>query len=329
MDPANVPRLFDEALWRRLEAVASVAPEPVITDFGAARAVEALADCEVLLTCWGCPPVDAGALASAPRLAAVVHAAGSIKRLIAPEAWDRGIRVTSAVAANAVPVAEYTVAMIVLANKRVLPIAELYREHRDGDGFRSGRARYPDIGNYGKTVGILGASRVGRRVVDLLRSYDLELLLADPTLTEADGRALGVRLVDLDTLVSRSDVVSIHAPDIPATRHLIDKRRLGLLRDGATLINTARGRLVDTEALTAELATGRIGAVLDVTDPEPLSVDSPLFDLPNVLLTPHVAGSLGCEVRRMAALAVEEIERYARGEEFAHPVRVEDLESLA
>jgi phosphoglycerate dehydrogenase-like enzyme len=124
-------------------------------------------------------------------------------------------------------------------------------------------------------------------------------------------------------------VVSLHAPSLPKTRHLLDARRLALLRDGATLINTARGALVDGEALERELVSGRIDAVIDTTEPEILPADSPLYELPNVVLTPHVAGSLGSETRRMAELAVEEIERFARGEPLRHALLADDLARVA
>ncbi|MGW5362252.1 hydroxyacid dehydrogenase [Actinopolymorpha pittospori] len=326
MSPQNLPRLLDEPMRQRLARLADVDLDVVLDDFRTERAQQALARAEVLLTCWGSPPVDAEAVAAAPRLEAVIHGAGTVKSLVGEAAWRHGVRVSSAVAANAVPVAEFTVAMIVLAGKRVFPIQAAFREQAARQNWE---ARYPGYGNYRTTVGIIGASHVGRRVLGLLASYDMDVLLADPTLTAEQAETLGVRLVELDELVRSSDVVSIHAPDIPQTHHMFDARRLALLRDGATLINTARGRLVDTEALTAEAASGRINAVLDVTHPEPLPGDSPLFTMPNVVLTPHIAGSLGNEVLRMGALALDELERFARGEEFAYPVLQDRLSQLA
>src|SRR5207247_759801 len=141
-----------------------------------------------------------------------------------------------------------------------------------------------EFGNHGRTVGVIGASRIGRLVLPMLVANGFRVLLADPTLTVEDARAMNpsVELVELDELLVRSDVVSVHAPSLPETRHLLDDRRLGLLRDGAVLINTARGALVDTEALTRHCAAGRIDAFLDVTDPEPLPAGHPLFALPNV-----------------------------------------------
>jgi phosphoglycerate dehydrogenase-like enzyme len=326
MSPVNPGRLFDSGLRRRLRELAEIDLEVVIDDFSTPGAAAALRTAEVLLTCWGCPPIDASVLASAPGLKAIVHAAGSVKSIVGSACWERGLRVSSAVAANAVPVAEYTVAMIVLAGKRMFPIQDAYR----GDPQRRDwPALHPNLGNYRTTVGIIGASRVGRRVIELLRAYDMRVLLADPTLSVAAAERLDARLVGLDELVRASDVVTIHAPDIPDTYHMFDARRLGQLRTGATLINTARGRLVDTEALVAELATGRISAVLDVTDPEPLPPDCPLLTMPNAVLTPHIAGSLGNEIRRMGRLAVDELERYVHGEDFAHGVVADRLPYLA
>ncbi len=311
-------RLFTPASLARLREVADV-------DTGAAPP-ELPADVEVLLTGWGCPPIDAALLAAAPRLRAIVHAAGSARAHVTPACWERGILVSTAAAANAQPVAEFTLAAILLANKGVLAAARDYRERR---ARIDALAEYPEIGNRDKTAGLVGASRVGRRVIELLRPFELRVVVADPFLDDAEAARLGVELRELDALLAESDVVSLHAPSLPATHHMIDRRRLALLRDGAALINTARGALVDHDALTAELRSGRLAAVLDVTEPEPLPPDSPLFTLPNVVLTPHIAGALGTEVTRLGDAAIDELARYAAGLPFAHPLRAEDLDRVA
>ncbi|MFG3494668.1 hydroxyacid dehydrogenase [Streptomyces sp. NPDC047928] len=322
MDPSVRDALFDQAALDRLVAVADTDPALVVRDFAAAGHAGALAGAEALLTGWGCPPLTADALARMPRLRTVVHAAGSVKHHITDACWERGLTVASAAAANALPVAEYTVAAILFSGKRVLDARRVYRERR----------RRPDpldlmagAGNYRRTVGVVGASRIGRRVIELLRPFDLRVLLYDPYVPADEAARLGARPVSLDTLVLSSDVVTIHAPELPETRHLFDRDRLALLPDGATLVNTARGSLVDTAALTAELVSGRLNAVLDVTEPDELPADSPLYDLPNVLLTPHIAGSLGNELVRMAHAALDELERYGWGLPFADPVRAEAL----
>lgn len=321
MSPGTRAAVLSGRVLPELARVADLDPDLLLTDFGSAFAEDAfarrLAKAEVLFTGWGCPPLDADALERMPSLRAVVHAAGSVKSHVTPACWERGLLVSSAAAANALPVAEYTLAAILFANKRVLESAHAYGAARGPiDLLR----RYPSIGNYRRTVGLVGASLIGRRVLELLRPFDLRVLVNDPYADPAELAALGAEAVPLDELLRRSDVVSLHAPALPETRHLLDASRLALMPDGATLVNTARGSLVDTAALTGELVSGRLHAVLDHTEPEVLPAVSPLYNLPNVLLTPHVAGSLGGELDRLAATAVDELERYALGLGFRHPV---------
>lgn len=320
-------QLMTPALAERLRAVAEVDLQAVIVDFTGPETAATVGEAEILLTGWGAPRIDAAALALMPRLRAVVHAAGTVKPYVSAEVFARGIAVSSAVEANAIPVAEFTFAAIVFAAKRVNWFAREYRARRDLT-IRNVTV-LPPLGANGITVGVVGASRVGRRVLALLRNLDLSVLVADPYLDGADAAALGAVGVSLAELVSRSDIVTLHAPALPETRHMIGTAQLAAMRDGAVLINTARGMLIDTEALTAELASGRIEAVLDVTDPEPLPPDSPLYGLPNVQLTPHIAGAMGNEVPRLLEQAVSEIERLAEGLPLAHPVSTADLERIA
>ncbi|MEU4734846.1 MULTISPECIES: hydroxyacid dehydrogenase [Streptomyces] len=322
MEPRVRDALFDAAARRRLTAVAATDPAVAVRDFTAPEHAAALAGAEALLTGWGCPPLTESALERVPRLRTVVHAAGSVKHHVTDACWQRGITVASAAAANALPVAEYTVAAVLFAGKRVLDAQRAYRERR---GRVDAPALLAGAGNFRRTVGVVGASRVGRRVIELLRPYDLRVLLYDPYVTGEEAARLGVRAVDLDELARAGDVVTLHAPELPGTRHLFDRARLALMPDGATLVNTARGSLVDTEALTRELVAGRLSAVLDVTEPEVPPAGSPLYDLPNVLLTPHVAGSLGNELGRLAHTALDELERYGHGLPYAGPVRPGDL----
>ncbi|MFJ9695636.1 hydroxyacid dehydrogenase [Kitasatospora sp. NPDC101183] len=326
MDPAVSARLLDAGALARLTALADLDPALVVDDFAAPEARAALEQAEVVITGWGCPPLDEAVLDAAPRLRAVIHAAGSVKHHVTDACWERGLQVTSAAWANALPVAEYTVAAVLFANKRVLALREEYRRRRAPHDWLGG---HPAAGNYRRTVGVVGASRIGRRVLELLRPYDLRLLLHDPYLEPGEAERLGASAVGLDELCAASDVVTVHAPELPETRHLVDGRRLALMRDGATLVNTSRGSLIDQEALTAELVSGRLDAVLDVTVPEVLPADSPLYDLPNVLLTPHVAGSLAGELHRLADAAADELDRYARGLPFAHAVSPEGIHRSA
>ena len=324
MGPGVAEQLFTDRHRERLTALADTDPALVAHDLAAptpAVAV-ALSTADVLLTCWGAPELTPDVLAAAPRLRAVVHAAGSVKHHITGACWERGIAVTSAAAVNALPVAEYTLAAILFAGKHVLRAARQYGSMRAEHDWRR---ELESSGNYRRTVGIVGASRIGRRVIELLQPFDTEVLLYDPYVTDPEAEALGVVRTDLDELCRRSSIVSVHAPQLPGTHHMIDGRRLALMPDGATLINTSRGSLVEEEALLRELVPGRLHAVLDVTDPEVPPAGSPLYTLPNVLLTPHVAGSLGNELHRMTDFALDELERYARGLPFADPVHPASL----
>ncbi|WP_066944612.1 hydroxyacid dehydrogenase [Streptomyces lushanensis] len=309
-----------------LGAVCELAPPPVLDDFTTDRARAALADVELLVTGWGCPPLDATALAAAPRLRAVVHTAGSVRGHVTEACWERGIEVSSAAAANALPVAEYTVAMILLSGKRALERARgLRAARRREDGPRT----TAEVGNYGRTVGILSASLIGRRVIELLRPYDLRVLLHDPYVDDEEAAALGVRRVELGELFTLSDTVSVHTPLLPATHGLVSRELLLSMRRDAVLVNTARGAVVDQDALVELLRADRIRAVLDVTDPDELPPDHPLWECENAIITPHLAGSEGNELRRLADLAVGEAARWAAGDGFAHPVRRERLAFLA
>ncbi|MFE9373460.1 hydroxyacid dehydrogenase [Streptomyces sp. NPDC006711] len=319
MGPGIADRLLTERHRARLAALTRTDPYLVAHDLTppTGPVAEALAEAQVLLTCWGAPPLTEDVLAAAPELRAVVHAAGSVKHHVTDACWQRGIAVTSAAAANALPVAEYTLAAILFAGKEVLRSAQRYTELRTTPAWLN---ETEHTGNYRRTVGLIGASRIGRRVIELLRPFDFEVLLHDPYVSGTEAGALGVEQVSLDDLCARSSVVSVHAPQLPETHRMIDARRLALMPAGATLINTARGSLVDEQALLAELLSGRLHATLDVTDPELPPRESPLYDLPNVLLTPHIAGSLGNELYRMADHALAELERFTSGLPFADPV---------
>ena len=328
MSRATWAQLVTPELASRLRAAAQADLETVIEDFGQPGAEPALRAAEILLTGWGAPQIGAAALDKTPQLRAIVHAAGTVKPFVSAEVYARGVQVSAAVEANAVPVAEFTFAAVVFAAKRVSAFAGQYRARRDLTA-RNIPGLAARAGTNGITVGVVGASRVGRRVLALLRNLDVSVLVSDPYLGEGDAAAMGVTRTGLDELVSRSDIITLHAPALPGTARMIDRDRLAAMRDGAILINTARGALVDTEALTAELVSGRISAVLDVTDPEPLPPDSPLYDLPNVQLTPHIAGSVGNEVPRLLEHAVAEVERLAAGLPLAYPVLADDLARIA
>lgn len=315
MREAVLPRIFPADRRAGIEQIADVAG--VLTEFDSPAALAVLAETDVLITGWGAPVVDLDVVRAAPRLRAVLHSAGTVKPYIGDGVLERGIKVSSAAAANAVPVAEYTVAMIVLAGKKVLPIAARYRESRTSF---AADAVFPEMGNYDVRVGIVGASKIGRLVIGMLRSYDMEVVVYDPYLSVEDAASLGVVAVELDELLATSDVVSVHAPSLPSTLDLIDRRGIGLMRHGTTLVNTARGEIVDQVALTERVIAGEIYAILDVTVPWVLEQEHPLYSSENALLTPHIAGSQGNELGRLADSVLRELLRLSEDLPLEHGI---------
>ncbi len=322
MDPVLTARVFTPEASARLNTLCTVLDPRPLHGWDTAQAVALLPRAEVLVTGWGAPPLGPEVLDRAKALKLIAQSAGSVKRLLTdPSLFARGIAVTTAADANAVPVAEFTLAAVLLANKQVFRFRELYRQDRSRR-WTDALAASP-IGNFGRTVGIVGASRIGRLVVERLRNFDLDVLIHDPFLGPDDPVLATARQADLTELLSRSDVVSLHAPLLDDTRGIIGAQELAKMADGATLINTARGALVDQNALIAELATGRLSAVLDVTFPEVPDTASPLYDLPNVFLTPHAAGAMGLEQGRLGNLVVGEVARHCANTPLRHALTAE------
>ncbi|MFF5624182.1 hydroxyacid dehydrogenase [Microbacterium sp. NPDC012755] len=298
---------------------------PFLTAEELAADPEALRDVDVLLTGWGAPVIDTPLLERAPRLTAVLHAAGSVKHIVTDSAWARGITVVSAAAANAEPVAEMTAAQIVLAARGVPAARRAYRELRSKDA----AAQFAS-GTRSSVVGLVALGAIGRRVAERLQGAGVRLLAADPYASPAAAAELGIELVSIEELFSRSEVVSLHAPLLPATTGMIGAALLARMPQGATLVNTARGGLIDEAALVTVLSRRTdLTALLDVTVDEPPAPDSPLWELENVELTPHVAGSMGADRGAMGELVGEELERLVAGEPLLHAIDESALARMA
>lgn len=322
--PPELRELILGPSWARLERVARIRTLDRPADGRAL--VDAAGDAEVLVTSWGQVPLDAAVLDAAPRLRLVAHAAASVKHMVTPETFRRGVRVTQAGVAMARPVAEVALA---------LTLAMLHRVHRFDHALHAGETwenaqRAPLRHEMsGSVIGVVGASRTGRAYIAMARALGAVVLVHDPFVDSAEAERLGVRAVDLEELLRTSRVVVLHAPSLPETRRMIGARQLALMPDGGALVNTARSWLVDEAALLAELRTGRLDAGIDVFDDEPLPVDSPFRALPNVMLTPHQAAGTIESRQAMGALVVDEIERYAAGEPLLHEVTEPVLARMA
>jgi phosphoglycerate dehydrogenase-like enzyme len=313
--------MFTPQDLRHLEAHARVIGPP---ELGTAEQIAPLlAAATVAITGWGTARLDGALLNGSRDLKLVAHSAGSVKGIVTEELYDRGIRVTTAASANAGPVAETTVAMMVVMLKR---IPWLFASKGD-------RSILKEIGPVRElrelSVGLISASRVGREVIRLLKHYPrLRVLVYDPYLTLEQADELGVELATLEE-VCACEVVSVHGPAIAQTRHMLNARTLSLMPDHAVLINTSRGSLIDEAALVAEVRRRPLYVYLDVTDPEPPAADSPLRGEANILLTPHIAGGMNQGRRDMGRLAIAETLRFLRGEPLWHEVTREMLPTQA
>ncbi|MCD6231533.1 hydroxyacid dehydrogenase [Candidatus Aerophobetes bacterium] len=274
---------------------------------------------------WGTPRLTKEILDEAPNLKIIAHSAGSIKGIVSEEVWRRKITVTSAASALGIGVAEFTLGIMLTTMKRVWWFNELTHKGFWREDKEVKRVKEP----YKLVVGVIGAGNVGRNFIRLLKSLEVKILLYDPYCSEEETKKLGVKKVSLEDLMKVSDVVSLHAPNISSNYHMINRDNLKLLKDGAIFINTARGSLVDEEALIEELKKGRITACLDVTDPEPPGKDSFLRRLPNVILTPHIAGAVANNRFRQGNYAVNEIIRFFSGEKVRYEVTENMLNRIA
>ncbi len=292
------------------------------TDFRAR--LEQLREVETIFSGWGCPLLDASVRHEMPHLRAIFHAAGTVRGVVAPELWTTGVRVSSAAEANAGPVADFAFAAAVFASKFVF-------QHTESARARRVFVSPSPMGLYGASVGLISLSRIGKRVAERLLASGARVLAYDPSVSEADAASRCVeKVASIGELFARSDIVSCHAPSLPETRGLVRGRHLRRLPAGGHFINTARGAVVD-EAELVEVLRERpdLSATIDVTTVEPLPLDSPLRDLRNVFLTPHIAGSQDRECRRLGLFAIEEHGRYQRGEPLLGEILAESLALLA
>lgn len=269
----------------------------------------ALRNADVLFGGWGFPVMDESFLALVPRLKAVFYGAGTIKAFTPHAFWERGILISSAYAANAVPVSEFTFAQIILGLKNVWQSA--YQVRREG-AFPKERHC---IGAHGSTVGLVSLGMIGKMVLEKLRTLEVRVIAYDPFVTPEQASEMGIELCSLEDLFRRADVVSLHTPWLKETENLIRGAHFSSMKPGATFINTSRGAVVHEEEMVGVLKQRPdLTALLDVTWPEPPAAGSPLYTLPNVFITPHIAGSVAGECARMGRYMLEEFGRYLRGE---------------
>lgn len=259
--------------------------------------------------------VDARLIAQAPRLRVVARHGVGLDNIDVEACSRRGIWVVHTPLANVDAVAEHTVALMLAAAKGVL---RSDRAVRAGE-FATARQVVVAEELRGKTLGVVGFGRIGQRVATICRAaFAMAVLFTDVLPQREAAVRLDAVHVPLDDLLARSDVVSLHLPLTPQTRHLLDGPALARLRPGAILVNTSRGAVVDERALIRMLREGRLSAGLDVYEEEPLPASHPLISLANVVLTPHNASHTEAALRAMS-MVVEDVMRVLRGESPRYP----------
>lgn len=269
-----------------------------------------LAHAEVIFSGWGAPRMDETFLAAAPHLRAVFYGAGTTGYFTTDAFWDRDIVLTSSYAANAVPVADYTLGVILLSLRHFWS----YSRNAKAGGPWGDQTRHMP-GGFKTTVALIGCGMIARRVIELLRPFDLNCVVCDPFLDDFEAEQLGVTRCSLEEAFSLGDVVSLHAASRRETYGMITGEHFALMKPGATFINTARGAIVrENEMIRVLHERPDLTAVLDVCHSEPPLPASPLLTLKNVVLSPHIAGSHASEIRRLGRYMVDELNRYQAGE---------------
>ena len=297
----------------------------VITEGNFDQEVARLQDLSIIFSTWGMPQLTDRQIRQLPNLKAVFYAAGSVKGF-ARNYLAAGVTVLSAWAANAVPVAELSLAQILLSckgyfhNTRDCRVPPPLRKH----------GTYTGPGNYGETVALIGAGQIGRRLIALLKPFALKVVVVDPYLSEREATELGVQKSSLEEAFRTACVVSNHLPNLPALAKVLNGELFASMRPNATFINTGRGAQVDEPGLIAVLQQRPdLTALLDVTDPEPPGPNSEFYTLPNVQLSSHIAGSIHDEVVRMADYMIEEFGRWRNGEPLRYAVSLTMLDTMA
>ena len=316
-------RMLNITAWDTLQSFANIIEYHGDEPATKADLLDILPQADACITSWGVAQLDADVMAAAPRLKAMAHMGSSVKRFVSDALWEKDIHVTSAAPVLAEDVAITTLGLMLVGIKRIWPMGQ---HVRDG-GWRES-SYWPSREIWRKTVGIVGASHVGRHLMRLLEPFEVKILLYDPFVTTEAATELGAEKAELEEMLAQADIVTLHAPAKPDTHRMINAERLALMKDDALLINTARGTLIDEEALIAELSKGRLFAFLDVTDPEPPDVYNPLRRLENVVVTPHLAGCIE-DCSRMGEMAVEELRRFFAGEPPLYQVTQEMLDRIA
>ena len=322
MNPGTREMVFNEKCLKRLANSGEVAINNGGTD------LDSLADtvkgAEVAVTSWGNGAIDEKYFAFCPDLKLLVHAAGSVKPVVSDALWEKGVRVTSCAGVLSMGVSETALGYTIAASKNLFALNKSLHE----GGWAEGKENIREL--YDLTVGVVGGGWAGRHYIELMRAFDVEILLYDPFIDAGKAKAMGACKVGFDELLKRSDIVSIHAPQIPETYHMFNRDTLNLMKKDAVLINTARGTIIDEAALYDHMKAGNLKyACLDVFDPEPPASDNPLRTLDNCILSPHLAGLANNGLKKIGQHVCEEVESFIKDGKLYAEVTKEMLARMA
>lgn len=318
-------RAYTKSVREQIEASYELLADPV-NETQMEEYAEILQETEALFTSWWVPELTEQQIKKYfPKLKILFYAAGSVQYFAKPF-LKQGIRVVSGWMENGTPVAEYTAAQIVLANKGFFQNQARMRINYD-------EAReFSDCfsGNYGAKIGILGAGAVGSHVISLLHHYEMDIWVYDPYLTEERAEELKVTKHGLEEIFECCDVISNHVAKLPETEGMLNYALLSRMKSYSTLLNTGRGsQIVEADLVRAMRENTTRTAVLDVTDPEPPAADSLLYGEPNIILTTHIAGSMGLEIGRIGQYIADEALRFVHGDALKYEIREETLKTMA
>ncbi len=322
MDPGTRNMVINQKTIDRLSKIGTVVLNEGGTDAETVKPL--LQDATVCVTSWGNQPLDENLLSVCPNLKILIHAAGSVKPVVSDALWEKGVRVSSSAPMLSMGVSETALGFTIAASKNFFNLnANLHN-----GGWAEGKENIREL--YELTVGVISGGWAGRHYIELLQPFNVNILLYDPFISEEKAQAMGCKKASFEQILEQADIISIHAPSIPETHHMFNAETLAKMKKDAILINTARGSIIDEKALYDHMKAGNLKyACLDVFDPEPPAADHPLRTLPNVIMTPHLAGLANNGLKKIGQHVCEELERFLAGEKLLAEVTKDMLAKMA